>query len=127
MRSVRKRFGGLYWRLTGSYFLVTLLAALIIEIAVALPTSIRDYQEANDTFTFIQMLEYQEAPLLAPFFSQTAPDATALHNALSQIDEHIAENFSMNQEPPVLFYLGVVDSRQQVLGNDAPCAQASAT
>jgi signal transduction histidine kinase len=127
MLNVRKRFGGLYWRLTGSYFLVTLLAAIIIEIAVILPTSIRDYQQADDTFKFIQMLEYQEAPLLAPFLTQHTPEASALHNALRQIDEHIVENFGVKQEPPLLLYLGLVDSKQQVLATDAPCAQASAT
>jgi signal transduction histidine kinase len=126
MFNVRKRFGGLYWRLTGSYILVTLLAALIIEIAVTLPSSLRDYQQASDTFKFIQMLEYQEAPLLAPFFTQTAPDASALHNALRQIDEQIAGYFSVKQEPPLLFYFGVVDSQQQVLATAAPCAQAAA-
>jgi signal transduction histidine kinase len=47
MRSVRKRFGGLYWRLTISYFAVTLLAALIIEVAITLPASIQDYQQGN--------------------------------------------------------------------------------
>jgi hypothetical protein len=44
MRHLRKRFGGLYWRLTGSYFLATLLAAVIIEIAITLPASIGDYR-----------------------------------------------------------------------------------
>src|SRR5215469_15511576 len=127
MRSVRKRFGGLYWRLTSSYFLVTLLAAIVIEIAVTLPSSIRDYQQAYDTFKFIQMLEYQETPLLAPLFTQHTPDAKALRNALSQIDEHIAKNFGAQQEPPLLLYLGSVDSRQHVLAADTPCAQASAT
>ena len=47
MHSVRKRFGGLYWRLTGSYFAVTLLAAVIIEIAITLPASFQDYQQGN--------------------------------------------------------------------------------
>jgi signal transduction histidine kinase len=47
MDSLRKRFGGLYWRLTGSYFAVTLLAAVIIEVAITLPTSIQGYQQGN--------------------------------------------------------------------------------
>lgn len=45
MFSLRKRFGGLYWRMTGSYFAVTLLAAVIVEIAVTLLSSIHDYQQ----------------------------------------------------------------------------------
>ncbi len=49
MQSLRKRFGGLYWRLTGSYFLVTLLAAVIIDVAITLPASLQDYQQGNIT------------------------------------------------------------------------------
>jgi signal transduction histidine kinase len=127
MHGVRKRFGGLYWRLTGSYFLVTLLAAVIIEVAITLPASIQEYQQANVPFTLIQMLEYQETPLLAPFLKQSAPDASALHIDLSQISEDIGRYFRFKQEPPSLLYLGVIDSRQHVLATDAPCAPASAT
>jgi signal transduction histidine kinase len=47
MYSVRKRFSGLYWRLTGSYFAVTLLSAVIIEIAITLPASFQEYQQVN--------------------------------------------------------------------------------
>jgi len=49
MHSVRTRFGGLYWRLAGSYFAVTLLAAVIIEIAITLPDSMQGYQQASKT------------------------------------------------------------------------------
>src|SRR5262245_37507889 len=49
MHSVRKRFGGLYWRLAGSYFAVTLLAAVIIEIAITLPASMQGYQQVSVT------------------------------------------------------------------------------
>lgn len=44
MHSVRTRFGGLYWRLTGSYLLVTVLAAVIVQIAITLSSSVQDYQ-----------------------------------------------------------------------------------
>jgi signal transduction histidine kinase len=47
MQSLRKRIGGLYWRLTVSYFAVTLLAAVIIEMAITLPASFQDYQQGN--------------------------------------------------------------------------------
>jgi NarL family two-component system sensor histidine kinase LiaS len=47
MQSLRKRFGGLYWRLTGSYFLVTLLAAFIIEVAITFSTSTQEYQRVT--------------------------------------------------------------------------------
>ncbi len=43
MQRLRKRFGGLYWRLTGSYLLVTLLAAVIIDVAITLPASLQDF------------------------------------------------------------------------------------
>lgn len=49
MYSVRKRFGGLYWRLTGSYLAVTLLTAVIIEIAVTFPSSSLDHQQVRAT------------------------------------------------------------------------------
>ncbi len=49
MHSVRARFGGLYWRLAGSYFAVTLLAAVIIEIAITLPASMQGYQQVSKT------------------------------------------------------------------------------
>src|SRR5258708_31041754 len=49
MHSVRLRFGGLYWRLAGSYFAVTLLAAVIIEIAITLPDSMQGYQQVSKT------------------------------------------------------------------------------
>jgi signal transduction histidine kinase len=47
MRSIQLRFGGLYWRLTGSYFAVTLLAAVIVEVAVTFRSSIQDYQSVS--------------------------------------------------------------------------------
>jgi NarL family two-component system sensor histidine kinase LiaS len=47
MHNLRKRFGGLYWRLTASYFAVTFLAAVTVEIAVSLPSSVQDYQNAQ--------------------------------------------------------------------------------
>ncbi len=47
MHSVLTRFGGLYWRLAGSYFTVTLLAAVIIEIAITLPASMQGYQQVS--------------------------------------------------------------------------------
>lgn len=44
MHSVRTRFGGLYWRLTGSYLLVTVLAAVIVQIAITFSSSVQQYQ-----------------------------------------------------------------------------------
>jgi signal transduction histidine kinase len=50
MHSVRTRFGGLYWRLMGSYLLVTLLVAVIIEIALTLPASLQRYQQVGNIY-----------------------------------------------------------------------------
>jgi NarL family two-component system sensor histidine kinase LiaS len=47
MHSVRKRFGGFYWRLTGSYLAVAVLAAVIVQIAVTLPSSTQEYQNVQ--------------------------------------------------------------------------------
>lgn len=47
MHSVRKHFGGLYGRLTASYFAVTLLAAVIVEFAVTLRSSFQDFQRVQ--------------------------------------------------------------------------------
>jgi NarL family two-component system sensor histidine kinase LiaS len=44
MQRLHKRFGGLYWRLTGSYLLVTVLAAVIVQIAITVSSSVQDYQ-----------------------------------------------------------------------------------
>ncbi len=49
MYSLHTRFGGLYWRLASSYFAVTLLAAVIIEIAITLPASMQGYQQVSAT------------------------------------------------------------------------------
>ncbi|HEV2460613.1 MAG TPA: ATP-binding protein [Ktedonobacterales bacterium] len=45
MHSIRTRFGGLYWRLTGSYVLVTVLAAVIVQLAITLSSSVTEYQQ----------------------------------------------------------------------------------
>jgi NarL family two-component system sensor histidine kinase LiaS len=47
MQLLHKRFGGLYWRLTASYVLVTLLAAITIEVAATLSASLQAYQNIS--------------------------------------------------------------------------------
>jgi signal transduction histidine kinase len=49
MYNVRRHFGGLYWRLASSYFAVTLLAAVVIEIAITLPATMQGFQQASTT------------------------------------------------------------------------------
>jgi NarL family two-component system sensor histidine kinase LiaS len=82
MNSVRKHFGGLYWRLTASYFAVTLLAAVIVEIAVTLPTSVNDYQnvQANAVPSSIQGYQGVTVP--------SSPPANGLSQFLSIFWDH---------------------------------------
>ena len=47
MQAIRWRFGGLFWRLSMSYLMVTLIAALAIECAITLIPLLRDLQQAN--------------------------------------------------------------------------------
>jgi NarL family two-component system sensor histidine kinase LiaS len=44
MNTARRHFAGLYWRLTASYIVVTLLAAIIVEFAITLPASVDAFQ-----------------------------------------------------------------------------------
>jgi len=73
----RWRFGGLYWRVTVSYFLVTLLAALTIEAAVTISPFLQDVQQAGRVSLF-DMLEQREAPQVAPYLEQMPPDQSAM-------------------------------------------------
>ena len=70
MHRIRKRFGGLYWRLTGSYVLVTVLAAVIVQIAVILSSSVQDYQ--NVTVHTVPSSEGGVSPPVSPSPSRLA-------------------------------------------------------
>ena len=62
MRHLRIHFGGLYWRLMGSYVLVTLLVAFIIEIAITLPASLQGYQQVNNLIATPQGITSSPTP-----------------------------------------------------------------
>lgn len=68
MRHLRIHFGGLYWRLMGSYVLVTLLVAFIIEIAITLPASLQGYQQVNNIIATPQGITSSPTPTGIPLF-----------------------------------------------------------
>lgn len=84
MKRLRWPVGGLYWRVTGSYFLVTLVAALTIEFAVTLGSFIQDVQSVQAPID--QVLDQQEEQaalqVLPPYLEQPSPDKAALQSWL---------------------------------------------
>src|SRR5437899_597643 len=83
MQAIRWRFGGLFWRLSMSYLMVTLIAALAIECAITLIPLLRDLQQAN--VSPLQTVEKQGATRIAPYMDNisTTSDAQALRYALA--------------------------------------------
>jgi NarL family two-component system sensor histidine kinase LiaS len=81
MRRLGRRFGGLYWRLAVSYFLVTLVAVLTYEIVTVLPPIGRQYQTLAQSTPLDQMVA-QEAPRVGPYLEQAPPDQQVLHDAV---------------------------------------------
>ncbi len=83
MKRFRWHIGGLYWRVTVSYFLVTLVAALTIEFAVTLGSFIQDLQRpvqpADQAFN---QQEARAASQVMPYLEQPVPDQDALRSWL---------------------------------------------
>lgn len=117
MQRLGLRFGGLYWRLISSYFLVTLVAALIVEIAITLPVAIQEFQQSIDAVRFARLLEEHEAPLVAPYLAQDRLDLSALQYLLTGTIRD-----AMAPVHPVL-YLGIVDRNQHVVTSSPNCLQ----
>jgi signal transduction histidine kinase len=86
MHSVRTRFGGLYWRLTGSYLLVTVLAAVIVQIAVTLSSSVQDYQNVQ-----ARALPSSEGGVTGPF----SPAPPGFGRFLSIFGNHL-QNYGLS-------------------------------
>ena len=85
MKRFRWHPGGLYWRVTVSYFLVTLVAALTIEFAVTLGSFIQDLQQTVQPQPIDQVLNQQEARAalqVTPYLEQPSPDQAALQSWL---------------------------------------------
>ncbi len=106
----RGRFGGLYWRVAVSYFLVTLLAALTIEAATTIGPFLREVQNVQqaEPAPSAQLLEQREAPQVAPYLEETPPDQQAMQRWLSG---PFFEAISLSQPT----FLAVVDQHGQVL------------
>jgi signal transduction histidine kinase len=73
----RKSFRGLFWRVTLSYLLVTLVAVLTIELATTIPQIVSGYQNYSQTTPLGAMLQKEEAPRIAPFLAQAASVPTS--------------------------------------------------
>src|SRR5579859_3672356 len=78
----RWRPSGLYWQLIASYFLVTLVAVLILEAATVLLPLIQDYQQFSTGPALDQQLETQQAPQIVPYLHQGSPDRQGLANGV---------------------------------------------
>ncbi|HLV99522.1 MAG TPA: sensor histidine kinase [Ktedonobacterales bacterium] len=83
-KSERWHFGGLYWRVTVSYFLVTLLAALTLEAATTVGAFLQEVQNVWQitSVPFNTTLEQREAPQVAPYLEETPPDLEAMQRWL---------------------------------------------
>src|SRR5260370_12234859 len=75
--------GGLQWRIMVSYFLVTLVAALTIEVAVTVGSVVRGLpQQVEPIPQVLNQDEEQAAAQLAPSLKQTPIDQAALQRCL---------------------------------------------
>lgn len=77
MKSIHWRPEGLSWRLAVSYFLVTLIAALTIEITLTLVQFVHETQQSSAASQALA-LEKQDIAQVAPYLEQTTPDTEAL-------------------------------------------------
>ena len=114
MKSIRWRPGGLSWRLAVSYLLVTLVAALTIEITLTLVPLIHELQQSN-TSSQASALGKQAVTQVAPYLEQTTPDTEALRYWLTF--EVIARN------PQPIQLVVVLDQQQRVIAS-ASCDQS---
>ncbi|GHO77612.1 hypothetical protein KSD_53830 [Ktedonobacter sp. SOSP1-85] len=118
MQAIRWRFGGLFWRLTMSYLMVTLIAALAIECAITLIPLLRDLQQAN--VSPLQTVEKQGATRIAPYMDNisTTSDAQALRYALAipLFDE-------ISHDDPRLTFVAILNQAGQPLTSTS-CASS---
>jgi signal transduction histidine kinase len=114
MKSIRWQPGGLSWRLAVSYFLVTLIATLTIEITLTLVPLVHELQQSN-TSSQASTLGKQDVTQVAPYLEQTNPDAEALRYLLTF--EVITAN------PQRIHFEAVLDRQQRVMAS-ASCNQS---
>src|SRR5579885_2852929 len=75
MRRTRWRIGGLYGRLIVSYFLVTVLAALIIEAAATIGPIFANTYNPDNTDPLVEVLASRYAPRLADALVKNLPNS----------------------------------------------------
>src|SRR5258706_8656523 len=114
MKSIRWRPGGLSWRLAVSYLLVTLVAALTLDITLTLVQLVREIQQSGAS-SQAQALGKQDVTLVAPYLEQTTPDTEALRYWLTF--EVISRNAQRIQ------LVVVLDQQQRVMAS-ASCDQS---
>ena len=111
MKLLRWRVGGLYWRITVSYFLVTLVSALIIEAAFTLGPLIAELQHPRSSMRFDELLQHQQAPHIAPYLEQGISDPTTLQDDVLQPLLDASDNYAEND----IRLVAVLDRNGQVL------------
>jgi hypothetical protein len=114
MKSIRWRPGGLSWRLAFSYLLVTLVAALTLEITLTLVQFVREMQQSGAS-SQAESLGKQNVAQVAPYLEQATPDTEALRYWL------IFELITRNAQPTQLVV--VLDQQQRVIAS-ASCGQS---
>ena len=114
MKSIRWRPGGLSWRLAMSYLLVTLIAALTLDITLTLVQLVRETQQSGAS-SQASALGKQDVTQVAPYLEQTTPDAEALRYWLTF--EVITGN------PQRIHFVVVLDRQQHVMAS-ASCDQS---
>jgi signal transduction histidine kinase len=114
MKSIHWRPGGLSWRLAMSYLMVTLVAALTLDITLTLVQLVRETQQSG-TSSQASALGKQDATQVALYLEQTTPDTEALRYWLT------FEVITRNAQPIQLVV--VLDHRQRVISS-ASCEQS---
>src|SRR5215470_11285845 len=113
MKSIRWRPEGLSWRLAVSYFLVTLVAALTIEITLTLVQLVREIQQSSAS-SQASALGKGDVTQVAPYLEQTTPDTEALRYWLT---------FAVITRNPQRLHLVVVLDHQKRVIASASCNQ----
>lgn len=97
----------LSWRMMVSYFLVTVVAALTIQVATTIGPFIQQLPHTNQ-ISLNHLLVEREVPLVAPYLEQATPDRQALQNWLSG---PLSNAISISQPS----FIALVGQRGQVL------------
>jgi signal transduction histidine kinase len=114
MKSIHWRPGGFSWRLAVSYLLVTLVAALTLDITLTLVQLVRETQQSGAS-SQASALGKQDVTQVAPYLEQTTPDTEALRYWLT---------FEVITGNPQRIQLVVVLDHQQHVMASASCDQS---